>query len=218
MLGRRVDGDLVVLARDRQCDVAFEIEVLLASNPHFACQPVRGRLKGGICIAIAKGERLRHQGVVRIHRTDHVGFEGQVLVVDFRQSACPTCGIAGLGNDCEDGLSVEGTDIISQNGFVVKARGTNVVLAGHVVGSQHHDHTRCIADGFQIHRHDAGTGAVGQTESAVERAGGFMDVIDIFRRAGNVLVGGFMRPGRVNTAGNSDAVFGDLFHSHATAA
>ena len=52
----------------------------------------------------------------------------------------------------------------------------------------------------------------------MERAGGFMDVIDLFRRAGNVLVGGFMRPGRVNTAGNSDAVFGDLFHGHATAA
>ena len=69
MLRRRVDLHAAVLARHRQRDLAFEIEVVLAADAHRAAQPMRRA-------------RQRRRGVAarHVHRRQHVRLRGQRVV------------------------------------------------------------------------------------------------------------------------------------------
>ena len=57
MLGRRPDGDLVVLAGDRHGDMAFEIEMLLAADAHLAFEAARGIGQFGFRLAALQRHR-----------------------------------------------------------------------------------------------------------------------------------------------------------------
>ena len=61
MLGRRVDVHAAVLARDRERDLAFEVEMVLAAGAHRAAQPVR-----------RARERRRGVAARDVHRRQHV--------------------------------------------------------------------------------------------------------------------------------------------------
>ena len=58
MLRRGMDRDVIVFARHGESDLTFEVEMLLAADPHRALQATRGRPKGCREIAALEPQRL----------------------------------------------------------------------------------------------------------------------------------------------------------------
>ena len=103
MLGRGNDAHLIVLTRPGECDMAFQIEVVLAADPQRALQAARRGAKRGLYIPPLERQRLRY-GIDRLVRVDN----GRTLLIDdlgeahglpcFRPRPC---------NNREHGLAVE---------------------------------------------------------------------------------------------------------------
>ena len=99
MLGRGIDGDVLVLAGNGKGDLAFEIEMLLAADPHPALQPVRRRGDRRGRVAALQRQWRRHQPAVDRIEPGNVDDGRQFLVFDLGQPAGAPRLFARLGDD-----------------------------------------------------------------------------------------------------------------------
>ena len=180
-----------VLAGRGQRDLAFQIEMLLPADPHHADRPVRrGGQRGG---AVAAAEHIvgQHRLVARERVLDG---DARRLGLDHHgpQPGGAAGGVAGQRRDGKDRLPAK-QHLAGREQRLVPQRRGNVVAAGHIGGGDHRDDTRRGPDGGQIDRRDAAAGHRRTADGQMQQAGGLGQVIDIGRRALDVLGGAVMR-------------------------
>ncbi len=185
VLRRRIDGDLVVLAGDRQGDLPLEIEVLLPADPHPAGQAPGRRGDGGLGVAAAQGQGIGDQHAGRQGGV-HVEDRRQFLVLDHRELDGTPRLLARRGGDGEDRLAHELDEIGREQRLVVAVGRADVVLAGDVGGGQHADDAVGRADRGQVDLDDPGMRLGRQAELDVEQPGGVGQIVDVERLAGDV--------------------------------
>ncbi len=191
MLGGRVHMHGAVVAGNRQCDLAFEVEVVLAAAAHRTAQPARCAGDGGIRLA-----------AVHAHVGLHAAAGGQ-RVVDGQQGrqggalgAGEARGAAGgvdRGRYHEtEGLAVEADLAFGEDGIVVD-HGAEIVGAGNVCCCQHRDHARNGARRVDVDCRQARVGVRCECQRRVQRAARLGQVVGVLRGARHVQQGGFMR-------------------------
>ena len=141
VLGRGIDRDLVVLARDGERDLAFEVEMLLPADVHPAGEPARCGGDRGPGVAAAQGQRVGDQDAAGQRRLD-IQDRRQLLVFDHGELRRLPRLLAGRGGDGEDRLTDELDEIGREQRLVVAMGRADVVLAGDVRGRQHAHHAR----------------------------------------------------------------------------
>ena len=192
VLRRGIDGDVMVFAGNGEGDLAFEIEVVLAAEPHAALQPARRLGDGSGGIAALQRQRRCHQfRRCRIEMGD-VDDCRLLPVLHPREAAGTPRLLARLRDDAEDRLAEELDGIRRQHRFVVTAGRRNVVDPRHVVSGQHVDDARSRPHRRQVHLPDGAVRHRRQAEAAMQRTGRLRHVVDIDRLPGDMLVRGIV--------------------------
>ena len=154
MLGRGIDGHVLVLARHGKRNMAFQVEMVLATDPHMALETARRRRDRGRSVAALELERRRyHPALDRIEAAD-IDDRRQLLVARLGEQAGAPCGLARLGDDQEDRLAEELDLVGGQHRLVMAAGGADVVFARHVGGGEHVDHPGGGAHRVEVERAD----------------------------------------------------------------
>jgi hypothetical protein len=185
-----------VLAGDCERSLSFEIEMLLPAKPETAVEFLRrtGNCDRGGRLGLVPGEhivvehsRLRRDGVVDVderhgRRRRHFRLLGGTARL-----------VAGFRHDEENDLSVE-TDLFGrEHRIVVEALHSNVVLAGDVSRREHRDDARRLQHFRKIEIGDPAGSNIRQSRRTVQATGRLPYVIDIERRASDMLDRGVVR-------------------------
>ena len=215
VLGRGIDGDVIVLAGDGEGDHALEIEVVLAADALHALQAVRrGRHRGGD-VAALELQGLGDEGVVGGDRLGDVGDVGQGLGTRRGRAWRRGGRRRGSRRHGEDRLAVELDDLLGEDRVVVLADRADVVVVD-VGRGQHVDDAGRGADRVEVDRDDLGVGGVGEAEVGVQRADRLGDVVGVFGEAGDVLVRRVVALLDVDAAADGRGELEDLVHQTAT--
>ena len=137
MLGGRMHEDRV-FARDGQCDLAFEIEMVLAADPERAGQAVRSRRERRRTVPLTE-RVVGHQAVFRRQRLIDRNQRRLGIDLDLRQLHGPASGGARFSDDRKQHLATELDGALRQNRIVALDRAA-IIAAGHVGGCNHPHH------------------------------------------------------------------------------
>jgi len=217
MLRRGIDRHLVILAGNGHRDMALQIEMILAADPHLTRQKVRRIFQRPVHITIAQRQRVGDMRIVGRHRAYDIRLVRMVFIIDFRKLRRTAGGVPRFGDDGEDRLTEKGALAIGQNRFVMACGRAEIVCSGNVGCGQYTDDARRRPHPFKIHTRDGGTGALGQSEIGMQHADRLIDVIDIFGRSGDVFVRRIMLSGRMDAPGNLRRAALLNGHRHASA-
>ena len=149
MLGRGMDLHVAVLARDRERDLAFEIEMLLAADAQLAFDALGagGEREAGVVLA----ERIIRQdaaiGGERVVDGDERRTGRHFEFHEFRRAASL---IAGFRHHRECDLTAE-FDAVGDEHRIVMLHRADVVRARNVRRRQHRDYARRGAHRGQVH-------------------------------------------------------------------
>ncbi len=187
MLGRGVDHDVAILARQGEGDLTLEIEVLLSAHAELGAEPMRRALQGAVGIAAQQGRRCLHIGLLGERRLDiEDGLAG--FDVDHRALGGVARRIECLGH--HHGQRLAGiVDLLESKQRFVLADWCDVVLAGNVPGAKHRDHPRRGRDGCKVELAQPPRSNRAEDQRAMQRASGFGHVVDIECLPGDVLQG-----------------------------
>ena len=177
MLGGRPDPHLVVLSGNRERRLPFEVEVLLAADPHPAFEPVRGG-----------GNRKRRLPSPELVGGEHVDTGGQAVVhrhsrrdridLDSGTERGAAGRVAGLRHHREHNLPVK-EDLAGGENRVVAEGGAAVVRAGNVRGGQHRQHPGEGAHRVEVDGADCAARLAGGAGRDVHGAGRLREVVDV---------------------------------------
>ena len=191
-LCRAIDDHLVVLAGDRQRDLALEIEMVLAAEPHAVLDaPGCRRDRRGRITALQDQRRGDLLVLDRIEVPD-VDHSRQLVILDHGQARRAARLLASLGHYGEDRLAVELHLAFGEHRIVMHVARRNIVLARHVGMGQHIDDAGCRTHGRQVDALEHAMGDLGKTEANMQRASGLRHVVDIDGGAADMLVGGIV--------------------------
>src|SRR5580704_6491484 len=137
-----MDRHVLVLAGDRERDLPFEIEMLLAADTHRALHPARSRSKRGLDIAALELQRLADEGRLGAASLIEGDHGRKILVGDPGGEASAPRGSARLADDDEDRLTVVGDEICREQWLVMPARRAHVIRPWNISGGQHGDDAR----------------------------------------------------------------------------
>ena len=178
MLRGRVN-EYLVLACDGERDLAFKVEMILATDSQGAPQAVRSAGERFGAVTFSEGV-IRQQSLIsgeslvdghkRRLRTD----------LDLCQLRGPASGISRFGDYGEEYLAVELDDIFRKDRIVAFHR-TAIVPTRNVGRGEHTNHTRGVSHGLQVETRDATACDRRSTRRNVERALRFPNVVDIRR-------------------------------------
>jgi hypothetical protein len=113
-------NDVAVLARNREGSLAFEIEVLLTTDPEAAGEPMQGNRDGALRIAAA--ERIIGEHCLSPYERVLDGDARRVgSDLDFCELHGATRDVTLGRDDRKQGLSVEGDLVIGKEGIVALA-------------------------------------------------------------------------------------------------
>ena len=194
MLGGGAHEDVTVFQRRGGGDLAFEVEMILAADFDPALHPHRRRVERGRRIAephLVSRQKIIAGGIGLGDRVVDGDRGGQVLVFDHRQLRGPPGGQNGIGRDGEDRL----TDILHDRPVtdqrrkdrVVAEHRRIVVLAGNVVGGEHHGDARRRAHGGKVEPGEPGMSARRHGDVDLQRPRQFRLVVGVAGGAGDVL-------------------------------
>ena len=211
MLGGGIEGDVAVLARHGEGDVAFQIEVLLAAEIHRALDAPRRSGHRRIEIAAIEAHRLGDEvqaagGLTVLTGGGDVENRRQFLIADLGLGRGQARFVAGAGDHGEDRLAVEHHLALGEDRVVVMVGGADVVDAGNVGGREHQLDAGAVLDSREVDLLDQAMGAVRQAERGMQQAGRFGHVVDVERLAGHVLVTGIVAGGLIDAAGDLIAI------------
>ncbi len=108
--------------------------------------------------------------------------------------------VARFGNHGEHWLTVEHYLAFGEDRIVMQTGGGDVVDARHIFMGQNAQHARNGANGAQVHRHNRRMGACRQAEARMREADGLGHVVNIKRRASDMLVSGIVFGGCMRRA------------------
>ena len=185
VLGGGVDGDVPVLAGDRQGDLGFEIEMVLPAARYLAGHPAGGRLDRAL--GVSPDDAVGRIGELpffqrRVDGEDRL----QHLVTDIDQPGGLAAQIVGVGGDDEDRLAGILGEALGENGLVGED-GRDIVLSRNVAGPEDAGHPRRPERVRDIHRDDPRMGVGADHREDLQRAGQRRHVVHIDRIAGDVL-------------------------------
>ncbi len=212
MLRRAVDQHAAVLARDRQRNLPFEIEMVLSprAEPPGQAMGRGGKRAGGIAALhdlrrgdiTPGGKRL----LDREHRRQLRVIDGDALCrLPRRREA--------LGRDDRDGLTRILHNPFSKARLVLEDR-RDVVDTGNVRRGQHHSDAGQSACRHGVDAEDTGMGVRAHHQLAMQKARRLRHVVDKARGAGDVEPGAIVMPRRAGSAG--DAAGRGIAHSAIT--
>jgi hypothetical protein len=189
----------VVFVRQRQRDLALEVEVLLAADREFARDPVGAGGDRGVGVAAAQAHRRQH---VRLRLQRLLDGEDGRQRLDL--AAHPGRGLAGpamtVGDHERDHLAHVQHLAVGEDGFVVGRRG-EVPVGGDVGRREHRDHARHGQRGAGIDAQQPAVGDRAEDRSRVQRVGRQRHVVDEAGLAGDVRAGALVRPRAAGDAG-----------------
>ncbi len=192
VLGRGEDRHLVILAGNRQRDLAFQIEVVLPADFHATRDHARGGRHRLFGFATAQGHARHDQIAAGFPRRDRIQHERQVVIFHARQMRGAARLIAGFGDHGKDRLAPEPHLGFGKDRIVVALDRADVVLAGNVGGGQHVDNAGRRAHRVQIQRGDAAVRAGRQPQIGMQRAFGQRQVVGVIRATGDVFPRGIV--------------------------
>jgi hypothetical protein len=204
VLGRGIDVEVAVLARDRERDLALEVEVLLAADAKRAAEPVRRRRDRARRVAASERVVGKH-GLAALQRVLH----GDARALGFDLHHGELRGAAGdipiRRHHGEHRLAVEADGILDEHRIVPEG-GRDVVLARHVGGREHRDDALRGANGGQVEGDEPPARLRGLPDRHVQRALGLADVVDVLRQPLDVLARRIVRQRPVDVAEHALAV------------
>ncbi len=196
------DRYFVVLAGDSQRDMPFEIEMLLAADPHAPLEPARGPLQLAKGVAPLERQRRGYQSATSRHGIDHINRRRQVAIGDLRKPCSAAGDIPCLGNDRKGRLTMKLDETVGEHRLVMQVGGADVVGMWHVPGGEDGNDARQCGDGGEVHCEDFRMRPVRQAEGAMQRAVRFRHVIDIVGGTRHMLVGAVVTERRMHGAGD----------------
>ena len=208
MLGAAVDEPLVLLLRQRVGDLAFEVEVFLATGFERAVQAVRRLAQGSGGVAAAHDDRRQHEAL-RGQRLLHAQDGRQGLNVQAHGARGAARLVGAVRHHQPDDLPGVLHVVLREDWFVV-GKGGQYRVAGNVGGEHDVDHPGKRQRGAGVDLPQPAVGHAGKDGRGVQRAAHFRDVVNVTRRARGVGGGALVRQGRAQ--GASRAVAGLLAH------
>ena len=198
MLGRGIDMDVAILARDRQRDLAFEIEMLLPADAEPAVQ-LQGRLRDRRIRIAAAVSVIGQNGFTALQRVldrdaRRLGFDLHHRLLDRAARDIPI-----RRDDGEERLTQKADVGVDEERIVAEGR-RHVVLAGDVGCGEHGHHAGHGTHGRDIERDQSPARLRRLTDGHMQRALGLADVVDILRGALDVLDAGIVRQGLADVA------------------
>lgn len=176
VLGRREHAHLASLARDRQCNLPFKIEMILPADLHSSGETARRSGDRRFGVPDRERQRFGHQiapglgiGNGQTSRSRGVG--------DLCQADGPARRVAGLGDHSKEWLSVEQRHPVGQHRIVLFA-GRRDIVVGQVRGGQNRHNPGRHAHRLDVERKGR-MGMFRKPERRVQRARGFGDIVDI---------------------------------------
>ena len=167
----------------------FQVEVLLAADAELAGHPLAARVPAPRPARRARTCSREHRGAGDERVVDVDRRHGRRRR-DARQAGGPAGLVAGLGDHDEQHLAVEHDLALGDQRIVADVLRADVVAAGDVVGGEHGDDAgRGFAHRLEVDAGDAAGGDRRVARRQMQRAGRRADVVDIERRAGDVLDG-----------------------------
>ena len=177
MLGRGMNQHRAVFLRQRDRDLTFKIEMILAADRERALQALRG-------FAEFRARCAAHQQLARNHeavcgkRAADIEDSGQRLVVDARQLRGLACRDETFRGDSEQRLAGVLHEIRGEDRIVVHDAAV-IVFAGHVNRDRDRDHARCGMYRGQVHRLDPPVRDRADAERGVQAIRRQGDIVDI---------------------------------------
>jgi hypothetical protein len=179
-----------VIPGNRQCHLAFQIEVLLATHPHFAGKAV-GRLANGTPgITAMHGVRWTH-GDARAHRGIDIHHRILFVVLDPGQQRGAPCGAVTGRRHHEQWLAMVLHFLCHQQGITREYR-PDIQRPGHIAGGKHTHHAGRRAYRIEIHGNQSAMGDGRAAHRQVQRARGFGQIVNVLRGAGHMGDGAVM--------------------------
>ncbi len=193
MLGRGMNGDVIVFARNGESDLALEIEMLLTADMHRALEAPRRGAHGGNDVAALELQRLGDEGRLGTPRLLDGHDGGEVFVGNLREEAGASRRVAAFADDREDRLAVIGDEPAGKERLVMPSSRAHVVYAWNIGRGEHGEHPWRGADRIEVERDDLRVGALGKAEIDMRQPIGLWQVVDIERLARHMLMRRIMR-------------------------
>src|SRR5215207_500642 len=190
--------DVAILARDRQGDLAFEIEVLLPADAEPTFQFHR-RLCDRRMRITATISIIRQHGFAALQRILDGDARGLGFDLHHRLLDGAARHVAVRRDDGEQGLTQK-ADVDVDEERIVAEGGRYVVLAGNVGRGENRHDARYGAYGRYVEGEQSPARLRRLTDGDVQRALGLADIVDILRRTLNVLDAGIVRQGLADMA------------------
>ncbi len=206
VLGRGMDGDLIVLTGDRQCDMPFEIEMVLTAHFHCAGHPMFRRCHARRHVTTLELHARRHQRSAGLARRTDIERERQFGIAHLCQFRRAPCRFARCRNHRKQRLAEKLDFRFSKDRLVMLAGLGNVIMPGHIVSCEHPHHARRLPHGFKRQRPDLSMGSGGKPQIGMQRTCRLEHIVDILGHPRHVLVPGIMLLRHMHTAANGGFV------------
>ncbi|MGF6751452.1 hypothetical protein OKW36_007112 [Paraburkholderia sp. MM5482-R1] len=197
MLGRAVDVHAVVVLRHRVRDLPFQIELLLAAEPHLTGLAMRGTRHLRASVAARELHRRQHELVrgARLLRAQH----RRQFLVDHLGAPCaePRRLVRRRDHD-QHRLADVLHDAVGEDRIVAMNDRADVVDAGDVVGGEDRDDAGRRAHLVERDRDDLRVRLRRQPQRRVQRAGQLGNVVGVGRAAAYVQMRGLVRTRHVH--------------------
>jgi hypothetical protein len=180
-----MDGDVAILAGQREGDLTFQVEMLLPADAELAGDPMRRGGHRPLRVAAQDRGRRLDVGFAGKRRRD---VDDRVLGLDFDDHFCSgrPRGIESVRHDHRQRLAQELDPVDGEQRLVLADR-RNVVAAGNVLRPQHRHDARHGPRGFAVEPHQPAAGDPTQNQGRMQGARRFGHIVDIERLPGDVL-------------------------------
>ena len=195
-------NDVIILAGDRKGDMTFKIHVILTANLDPAGNAIgRGDEGGGHVAALQfqRGRYMRIAGLLGGHRVER---EREGIAFNPCQFCRTSRGIAGLGNDSKQRLTVKLNSVGWKYRFVVQSGRADVVNAGDVRGRQHSDNAWRLSHSAQVKAQQFRMRHVTDPKIGMQGAFGLSDIVGVICRPSDMFCGTVVDAVLMGGAGN----------------
>ena len=191
MLRRGLNQHVLVFTRNGKGDLAFQIHVILAADPHLPLEPLWSICKAFPYIPPLQFKRFGNIGIACFPGSEGVDLGGKGLVGDLGGSHCLAGMLPCFCHYGKQGLAQKLHLFGGKHRFIIKMVGADVVIArrNDVVCRKDTNHALHDEAGGEIHIQNLGVRLLAEPNIGMQRAYRLSRVIGIICLTGHMLMG-----------------------------